>query len=74
MTSPETATDTEGVGVVVVLMAAPTKEHCHARTPANLHEEKVAVEKVAEEEVEEVGEEVDDGLSLQQQVEVLVVV
>ena len=71
MTSPETATDTEGVGVVVVLMAAPTKEHCHARTPANLHEEKVAVEKVAE---EEVGEEVDDGLSLQQQVEVLVVV
>ena len=72
MTSPEMGTDTaEGEVVVVVLTEAPTKEHCHARIPANHHGEKAA-----EEEVEEVVEgEEDDGLSPQQQQqgEVLVV-
>ena len=65
MTSPEMGTDTVGGGEVVVLTEAPTKEHCHARIPANHREEKAA-----EGEVEEVVEgEEDDGLSPQQQQE-----
>ena len=63
MTSPEMGTDTVGGGEVVVLTEAPTKEHCHARIPANHREEKAA-----EGEVEEVVEgEEDDGLSPQQE-------
>ena len=63
MTSPEMGTDTAGRGEVVVLTEAPTKEHCHARIPANHREEKAA-----EGEVEEVVEgEEDDGLSPQQE-------
>ena len=47
-------TDTEEVGVVVLLMEAPTKERCHARIPANHHEEKVDEEEgVDQQEVEE---------------------
>ena len=63
MTSPEMGTDTAGGGEVVVLTEAPTKEHCHARIPANHREEKAAEEEVAEVVVEEE----DDGLSPQQQ-------
>lgn len=59
-----------GALVLLVLMEAPAREHCHVRIPANQLEEKVA----EEEEVEElVVEEEDDGLSPQQQGEVLVV-
>lgn len=56
--------------MVGVLMEALTKVHCHVRIPANHHEGKVAEEE--EEEQEQVVVE-DDGLSLQQLVEVLVV-
>ena len=41
-------TDMEEVGVVVVPMEAPTKEHCLGRIPANHHEEKVAGEEEEE--------------------------